>query len=108
MESAVERFIQNPELCSDAAADQIENAGFALTAYLENMLAGRKTSAVALFPQYEEIQKLAASARIHPADLWEIKWRWGNITSPAAQTPLLELDTRIRAQMDAPDRKSVV
>ncbi len=102
MESAVERFIQNPELCSDAAADQIENAGFALTAYLENMLAGRKTSAVALFPQYEEIQKLAASARIHPADLWETKWRWSSITSPAAHTQLLELDTRIRSQMDAP------
>ncbi len=101
MESAVERFIENPELCSDAAAEQLETAGFALTAYLEGLLAGRKTSAVALFPQYEEVQKLAAAQRVHPADLWENRWRWAAIAAPA-QAQALNLDASVRAQMDAP------
>lgn len=101
MESAVERFVDNPELCSDEAADKIETAGFALTAYLEGILAGRKTSAVALFPQYEEVQKLAAAQRLHPADLWENRWRWAAIAAPE-HTTALHLDASVRAQIDAP------
>lgn len=101
MESAVERFVEQPELCSEAAAEQIETAGFALTAYLEGILAGRKTSTVALFPQYEEVQKLAAAQRLHPADLWENRWRWAEIAAPE-QATVLHLDARIRADMDAP------
>ena len=101
MESAVERFIDNPELCSDSAADTIETAGFALTAYLESILAGRKTSAVALFPQYEEVQQLAAAQRIHPADLWENRWRWIDIPA-TGEAAALDLTAQVRAQMDAP------
>ncbi len=101
MESAVERFIDNPELCSDSAADTIETAGFALTAYLESILAGRKTSAVALFPQYEEVQQLATAQRIHPADLWENRWRWIDIPA-TGEAAALDLTAQVRAQMDAP------
>jgi len=76
METAVQRFIQSPALCTPAASDKIELAGFALTAYLEDVMAGKPVSAVSLFPQYRDIQGLVGAARIHPADLWMFEWRW--------------------------------
>ena len=76
MESAVQRFIQSPAQCSLEAAAKIERASFALTEYLEGVLAGRPISSVSLFPQYRDVQTLALSERIHPADLWSNPWRW--------------------------------
>ena len=101
MEAAVQKFIQSPELCSDEAAGTLEKAGFALIAYLEGMLAGRKTSAVGLFSQYAEVQQLAGAARIHPADLWEHTWRWSAI-APVSSAVALDLDERVRSSMDVP------
>ena len=101
MEAAVQKFIQSPELCSDEAANTLEKAGFALIAYLEGMLAGRKVSAVALFPQYIEVQQLAGAPRIHPADLWEHSWRWVSI-APAKDAHALDLDESVRSSMDVP------
>ncbi len=76
MESAVQRFIQQPEHCNPEAALKIERASFALTEYLQGVLSGRSVSAVSLFPQYREVQELVKADRIHPADLWQFEWRW--------------------------------
>ena len=76
MENAVQRFVQHPQLCSDEAAAAIERASFALTEYLEIVLAGKMVSAVTLFPQYRDVQVLAGAERVHPADLWPAEHRF--------------------------------
>ena len=80
MEAAVQRFVQRPEQCNQEAAATVEQASFALTEYLEGVLADKPVSAVSLFPQYRDIQGLVGADRIHPADLWVFEWRW---TEPA-------------------------
>ena len=67
MESAVQKFVQRPEQCTDEAAAVIERASFALIEYLENVLGGKAASAVALFPQYRETQVLAGLIRDVPS-----------------------------------------
>ncbi|MBS0608520.1 MAG: Hpt domain-containing protein, partial [Proteobacteria bacterium] len=84
MEAAVQRFVQRPELCSDAAAATIERASFALIEYLDHVLAGKTVSPVALFPQYRDAQALAGAERVHPADLWPVERR--------TQAPALPVD----------------
>ncbi|NMM08963.1 MAG: response regulator [Polaromonas sp.] len=76
MEAAVQKFVQQPGQCSHEAAAKIERASFALTEYLEGVLADKPVSAVSLFPQYRDIQELIRADRIHPADLWPFEWRW--------------------------------
>jgi chemosensory pili system protein ChpA (sensor histidine kinase/response regulator) len=76
MEAAVQRFVQQPGQCSQDAASTIESASFALTEYLEAVLADKPISAVSLFPQYRDVQELVRADRIHPADLWPLQWRW--------------------------------
>ncbi|WP_457280022.1 hypothetical protein [Polaromonas sp. P5_D5] len=76
METAVQKFIQTPGQCTQDAATKIELAGFSLTHYLEDVLAGKPVSAVSLFPQYRDIQGLVGADRVHPADLWVFQWRW--------------------------------
>ena len=76
MEAAVQKFVQQPENCNQEAAAKIERASFALTEYLEGVLADKPISAVSLFPQYLEVQELIRADRIHPADLWSHEWRW--------------------------------
>ncbi len=76
MEAAVQKFVQQPEHCDQDAAAKIERASFALSEYLEAVLANKPISPVALFPQYREVQELVRADRIHPADLWPYVWRW--------------------------------
>ncbi len=76
MEAAVQRFAQYPEQCSQEAVAKVERASFALTEYLEAVLADKPISAVSLFPQYRDMQELVRADRIHPADLWPYEWRW--------------------------------
>jgi len=76
MEAAVQKFVQHPELCNQEAATKVEQASFALTEYLEGVLADKPVSAVSLFPQYRDVQGLVGADRIHPADLWVFDWRW--------------------------------
>ena len=76
MEAAVQKFVQQPEQCSQDAASKIEHASFALTEYLEGVLADKSVSPVSLFPQYRQVQELVKADRIHPADLWPMEWRW--------------------------------
>ncbi len=76
METAVQKFVQQPEHCSRDAVGKIEYAGFALTEYLEGILADKDFSAVSLFPQYRDVLEVVHADRIHPADLWLFDWRW--------------------------------
>ena len=76
METAVQRFLQQPQTCTSDAAAKIEHASFALTEYLNGLLANRAISAIALFPQYRELREFVRADRIHPADLWAHEWRW--------------------------------
>ncbi len=99
MEAAVQKFIERPELCSEAAAAKVERAGFALTEFLESVLLGKAISPVALFPQYKDVQELAGGDRIHPADLWAIDWRWLEPETPAAAETLI-YDPALRSRMD--------
>ena len=99
MESAVEKFLQRPELCSDDAATRIERASFALAEYLEGVLKGKNASSVALFPQYRAVMELVSADRIHPADLWEQEWRWQHVVL-ADDIPALPYVPRVRALLD--------
>ena len=69
MEGAAQKFVERPELCTEAAAAKVERAGFALTEYLEALLGGKDVSPLALFVQYKEVQDLCGADRVHPADL---------------------------------------
>ncbi|MDB5884447.1 MAG: CheA signal transduction histidine kinase [Polaromonas sp.] len=76
MEAVVQKFVHHPELCSREAVAKIEYASFALTEYLQGVLADKPFSAVSLFPQYRNVQEIVGTERICPADLWSYDWRW--------------------------------
>ncbi len=99
MEAAVQKFVQQPEQCSQDAAAKIERASFALTEYLEGVLADKSISSVSLFPQYRDVQELVRADRIHPADLWSCAWRWLELDLPVAVPPQ-NYDANVRAAFD--------
>ncbi len=99
MEAAVQKFVQQPENCNQEAAAKIERASFALTEYLEGVLADKPISAVSLFPQYLEVQELVRADRIHPADLWPHEWRWIEPELAVAASPQSYSDS-VRAVFD--------
>ena len=88
MEAAVQKFIQRPELCTDDAAATLERASFALSEYLENVLAGKSVSPVTLFPQYRDVQALSGATRVHPADLWPVERRFREPDLAVTAAPL--------------------
>jgi chemosensory pili system protein ChpA (sensor histidine kinase/response regulator) len=88
MEAAVQRFVQKPEICTSAASNVVERAGFALIEYLEALLNNKPVPPVALFAQYREVQELAAAERIHPADLWSVDHHGVDMPGASAVTPL--------------------
>jgi chemosensory pili system protein ChpA (sensor histidine kinase/response regulator) len=98
MEAAVQKFVTKPELCTEAAAVKIERASFALTGYLETVLAGKAQSPIALFVQYADVQELAGAGRVHPADLWTYPWRWINVADTGV-TPVA-INAEVRGQFD--------
>lgn len=100
MEAAVQKFVQRPEQCSDDAASVIERASFALIEYLENVLAGKPVSPVALFPQYRDTQALVGAERVHPADLWPAERRLREPEFPVQAAPL-PYGTEARARLDS-------
>ncbi|MFY3386927.1 Hpt domain-containing protein [Paracidovorax sp. MALMAid1276] len=100
METAVQKFVQRPETCSDDAAAVIERASFALIEYLETVLAGKPASPVALFPQYRDAQALAGADRVHPADLWPVERRFREPEGHVAAPPL-PYGPEARARLDA-------
>jgi len=100
MESAVQKFVQRPETCSDEAAAVIERASFALIEYLETVLAGKPASPVALFPQYRDAQALAGADRVHPADLWPVERRFRE-PEGTVSVPPLPYGPEARARLDS-------
>ncbi|EER60407.1 CheA signal transduction histidine kinase [Acidovorax delafieldii 2AN] len=100
MESAVQKFVQRPEQCTDDAAAVIERASFALIEYLENVLGGKAVSPVALFPQYRDAQALAGADRVHPADLWPVERRFREPEDAVAASPLA-YGPQARARLDS-------
>ena len=99
MEAAVQRFSQNPQLCTESAAAQVEKTSFALCEFLESVMAGRSIGALALFPHYRDMLTLAGSERIHPADLWPIERRMVEPADAGVHLPL-PYGTQVRAQLD--------
>jgi chemosensory pili system protein ChpA (sensor histidine kinase/response regulator) len=99
MEATAQKFVQRPELCNADAVGQVERASFALTEYLETVLAGKTASSVALFPQYREVQALNSAERIHPADLWTHDWRWLDVP-PGSEVDVPGEGPVTRAKMD--------
>ncbi len=99
MEAAVQRFVEHPELCGEVSASKVERAGFALTDYLEGLLLGKTVSSVALFPQYRDVQELAGADRAHPADLWQIDFRWLEPVVPSGVAPVA-YEPGVRTQFD--------
>ncbi len=99
MEAAVQKFTEKPEICDEAAATQVDRAGVALTEYLEGVLMGKTASAVGLFAQYSQTQRLAGADRNHPADLWAMPWRWNDVSAPAG-AQALAYGPVVRARMD--------
>ncbi len=100
LESAVQRFVQRPELCSDEASAVIERASFALIEYLEHVLAGKAVSPVSLFPQYRQAQVLAGAERVHPADLWPAERRFREPDLQVSAEPLA-YGAAARARLDS-------
>lgn len=99
MEGAAQKFVERPELCTEAAAAKVERAGFALTEYLEALLMGKGVSSLSLFPQYKDVQDLAGADRVHPADLWGVdNWRWADLQGPSAAP--LAYEPAVRSRMD--------
>ncbi len=99
MEAAVQKFVLQPEHCSQEAVAKIEYASFALTEYLEGVLADRPVSPVSLFPQYRDVQELVRADRIHPADLWPLEWRWAEPKLAVTAEPR-QYGSEARAIMD--------
>lgn len=98
MENAVQKFVTRPDLCTETAAIKIERASFALTGFLETLLAGKSQSPVALFVQYAEVQEIAGATRVHPADLWSYAWRWIDVAS--TEVPAQAINADMRTQFD--------
>ena len=99
MEAAVQQLVLHPETCNESTAATLERAGFALVDYLEGQLNGRARSALGLFPQFRQVQEMAGADRIHPADLWNVAWRWNDPATPPSAQPL-GYGPDARARMD--------
>lgn len=99
IEFAVQGFIAEPQRCTDSAVLKIERAGFAVTDFLQALLAGKPVSSVALFPQYRDVLELGGNERVHPADLWSATWRWVEI-KPALTQAAIAYDPSVRSRLD--------
>ncbi|SDI25326.1 Hpt domain-containing protein [Variovorax sp. OV700] len=99
IEFAVQGFIAEPQRCTDSAVLKIERAGFAVVDFLNALLAGKAVSSVALFPQYRDVLELVGNERVHPADLWNVAWRWVEVR-PALTQAALAYDPAVRSRLD--------
>ncbi|MDM0043116.1 Hpt domain-containing protein [Variovorax dokdonensis] len=99
MEFAVQSFVQEPQQCTEAAVSKLDRASFAVTDFLQAVLAGKTVSPVALFPQYRDVLELVGNERVHPADLWPLPWRWVDVSLTTTK-PTLVYDPAVRAKFD--------
>ncbi|QXL84427.1 Hpt domain-containing protein [Comamonas sp. NLF-1-9] len=100
MEAALQRLIQQPELCRNEAVSVLEGASFAVIEYLDSILAGKSTSPVALFPQYRQVQQLAGVPHVHPMDLWPAERRMREPVFPGSVLPL-PYSHEVRTHLDS-------
>ncbi len=75
-EAAALLYVTKPHKLNIKAVEDIERASFALLDYTGRVLGGKAVSPLALFPQYRAVQENAGADRVHPADLWNVAWRW--------------------------------
>ena len=87
-ETAVQNLAQQPLNIDLATVEIIERADFALLSFVARLLAGNKTSSLALFPPYRELQTLNGAERIHPADLWPQEFAWRDLPVDPVAKPL--------------------
>lgn len=69
-EKLIERFSEQPQTCTPALAQKIEQAFNALLNYIDELLSGAPHQPIKLFPQYAELLSALDAERIHPADLF--------------------------------------
>ena len=100
MEAAVQQFVAYPERCDEAAAADLERAGFALVEFMQSQLGERPRSALGLFPNYRRVQELACADRIHPADLWDKEWRWAVPETPESARVPTTYQPEVRQRLD--------
>lgn len=100
MHAAVQAFAEQRQPCTDEAVACIERAGFALTGYLDALLAARPAWPTELFTPYAEVQALAGAERAHPADLWPGGAAAAvDLPAPADVKPLAD-EPALRSRMD--------
>ncbi|MFM7705240.1 MAG: hybrid sensor histidine kinase/response regulator, partial [Rubrivivax sp.] len=113
-EAAVLRFAADGSLVTTEAVGHVERGSFAVLDYLSHVLAGKRVSTLALFPQYRALQELARADRIHPADLWSLPERWVPLPREEGAVPRV-VDVPTRAELEAlmlslmrqPDRQTL-
>ncbi|MEJ5999034.1 hybrid sensor histidine kinase/response regulator [Paucibacter soli] len=98
-EQAVERLALDPVNVDPPSVQAVERADFALLSLIAKLLAGNKTSTLALFPSYRALQQLNGVERIHPADLAQQEWSWRELPADA-QAPALSSE-QARAGFEA-------
>ena len=98
-EAAVVRFVAKPQKLTQQAVENLERASFALLDYIGRVLGGKAVSALALFPQYRAVQEDAGADRVHPADLWDVGWRWLELPTDAS-APARKLDAHTRGAIE--------
>ncbi|HEV7915568.1 MAG TPA: Hpt domain-containing protein [Albitalea sp.] len=98
-EAAVQRYVAKPHKLTSVIVDDLEKASFALLDYLARMLAGKQVSPLSMFPQYRAVQEAAGADRVHPADLWNVDWRWHDLPVSGKVTPR-EPDVATRTAME--------
>ncbi|WP_027478267.1 Hpt domain-containing protein [Curvibacter gracilis] len=99
LESMAQKFIQTPSSCTPDTIGLIERASFAISEYLEAVLAGHEVSAVSLFPQFRDVQQWLGVERIHPADLWGSERRVADPALPDSVVPL-DYHPDVRSRFD--------
>ena len=87
-ESVVQRLVAKPRRVGPQTVDAIERVSFALLDYIGRLLAGKRVSALSMFPQYRAVQELAGAERVHPSDLWVSEWRWMTLPDDPTATPV--------------------
>ena len=98
-EAAVVRFVAKPQKLTPQVVENLERASFALLDYIGRVLGGKAVSALALFPQYRAVQEDAGADRVHPADLWDVGWRWFELPADAS-APARKLDAPTRGAIE--------
>jgi chemosensory pili system protein ChpA (sensor histidine kinase/response regulator) len=113
-ESAVVHGMADGAQITPDAVATVERGSFAVLDFLAHVLAGKRVSTLALFPQYRALLELARAERIHPADLWSEPWAWAAL-APDADVEPARVDAATRSQLEAwmlalmrqPDRQTL-